>query len=160
DGFPVMVLERLPGRDLALDYAGLTADQKRALAAALVAIQRRVGTLPPASGFGFDTSYTDAGLQTSWLDVVLAELERSRQRIAAAGVVDVRHVERVSGRVEAYALYLRAVEPHPFLDDLTTKNVLIHQGRLSGVVDTDCVCFGDPLFTVALTWMALLSRQL
>jgi len=75
-------------------------------------------------------------------------------------LVDVRHVERVSDRVQAFAPYLRAIEPHPFLDDLTTKNVLVHEGRLSGVVDTDCVCFGDPVFTVALTWMALLSQHL
>lgn len=159
-GFPVMVLERLPGRDLTFEYAGLSSDQKRALAGAIVDIQRRVGTLPPASGFGFATSYADTSLHANWLDVVLADLERSRQRIAAAGVVDVRHVERVARQVEAYAPYLRAIDSRPFLDDLTTKNVLIHEGRLSGVVDTDCVCFGDPLFTVALTWIALLSQRL
>jgi hypothetical protein len=43
------------------------------------------------------------------------------------------------------------------LDDTTTKNVLISDGRLRGIVDVDYVCFGDPLFTVALTRMALLS---
>jgi aminoglycoside phosphotransferase (APT) family kinase protein len=160
EGFPVMVLERLLGRDLAFEYAGLTSEQKRALAAAIADIQRRVGTLPPALGFGFATSYADAGLHASWLDVVLADLERSRQRIVATGVVDARHVERVGKRVQALASYLRAIEPHPFLDDLTTKNVLVYQGRLSGIVDTDCVCFGDPLFTVALTWLALLSQHL
>ena len=48
--------------------------------------------------------------------------------------------------------------PRPFLDDTTTKNVLIADGHLTGIVDVDCVCFGDPLFTVALTRMALLSR--
>jgi aminoglycoside phosphotransferase (APT) family kinase protein len=133
---------------------------RSAVAGAIVDIQRRVGTLPPASGFGFATSYADTSLHANWLGVVLADLERSRQRIAAAGVVDVRHIERVDRQVEAYAPYLRAIDSRPFLDDLTTKNVLIHEGWLSGVVDTDCVCFGDPLFTVALTWMALLSQRL
>src|SRR6185437_13594070 len=159
-GFPVMVLERLPGRDLAFEYSDMTAEQKRALAAAIVDIQRRVGTLPQASGFGFATSYADAGLRANWLNVVLADLERSQRRIETAGVVDARHVERVGERVRACESYLCAIEPQPFLDDLTTKNVLVYQGRLSGVVDTDCVCFGDPLFTVALTWMALLSQRL
>jgi aminoglycoside phosphotransferase (APT) family kinase protein len=160
EGFPVMLLERLPGRDLTFEYASMTAERKRALAAEIVDIQRRVGALRPATGFGFATSYADAGLRASWLDVVLADLERSRRRIMAAGVVDPRHVETVSEHVAPIAPYLRAVEPYPFLDDLTTKNVLIHDGRLSGVVDTDCVCFGDPLFTPALTWMALLSQRL
>ncbi|HEV8193319.1 MAG TPA: aminoglycoside phosphotransferase family protein, partial [Ktedonobacterales bacterium] len=158
EGFPVMVLQRLPGRDLAFEYGSLTVEQKRDLAGAIVDIQRRVGTLPQASGFGFATSYLDAGLHANWLDVVLADLERSRQHILAAGAVDVHHIERVRERVAACRPYLRTVEPRPFLDDLTTKNVLVHNGRLSGIVDTDYVCFGDPLFTVALTWMALLSQ--
>ena len=52
----------------------------------------------------------------------------------------------------------RAGAAAPFLDDTTTKNVLISGGRLSGIVDVDVVCFGDRLFTPALTRMALLSR--
>ena len=36
--------------------------------------------------------------------------------------------------------------------------MLVHEGRLSGIVDIDAVCFGDPLLTPALTQMALLSR--
>lgn len=32
-------------------------------------------------------------------------------------------------------------------------------GALSGIFDTDYVCFGDPLFTVALTRMALLAHR-
>ncbi|HEX8732709.1 MAG TPA: phosphotransferase, partial [Ktedonobacterales bacterium] len=47
-----------------------------------------------------------------------------------------------------------------FLDDTTTKNVLVHEGALSGVVDTDYVCFGDPLFTLALTRVALFAHDL
>jgi hypothetical protein len=37
--------------------------------------------------------------------------------------------------------------------------VIVHDGELSGIVDVDWVCFGDPLFTVALTRMALLARR-
>jgi len=33
-----------------------------------------------------------------------------------------------------------------FLDDLTTKNVIVQDGVLQGVVDFDHVCYGDPLF--------------
>jgi hypothetical protein len=34
---------------------------------------------------------------------------------------------------------------------------LVEQGRLSGVVDVDQLCFGDPLLTVGLTQTALLA---
>jgi aminoglycoside phosphotransferase (APT) family kinase protein len=53
--------------------------------------------------------------------------------------------------------YFAAVQPLPFLDDTTTKNVLVDHGRLTGVVDVDRLCFGDPLLTIGLTRMALLA---
>jgi hypothetical protein len=56
--------------------------------------------------------------------------------------------------------YFAAIQPAPFLDDTTTKNVLVDHGRLSGVVDVDQLCFGDPLFTIGLTNMALLADGL
>jgi aminoglycoside phosphotransferase (APT) family kinase protein len=159
-GFPYMLLERLPGQDLGLVYDELTREQRHALAAEIVALQRAVATLPHASGYGFACSYDDAGLRASWLDVVLADLERSHARIAALGAVPLEHVERVRKRVMAIAGYLRTVEPVAFLDDTTTKNVLVHAGKLSGVVDTDQVCFGDPLFTLALIRVALLAHDM
>ena len=158
-GFPSMLLERLPGQDLGLVYDQLTREQLHTLAAQIVALQRAVTTLPQASGYGFARSYDDPALHASWLDVVLADIERSRQRIAAAGMVSLQWVERVRARALAIADELRAVAPTAFLDDTTTKNVLVHEGRLSGVVDTDYVCFGDPLFTLALTRVALLAHS-
>lgn len=60
-------------------------------------------------------------------------------------------------RTEGLSAYFSQVPPTPFLDDVTTKNVLVYEGKLSGIVDVDWVCFGDPLFTVALTRAAILS---
>jgi aminoglycoside phosphotransferase (APT) family kinase protein len=159
-GFPYMLLERLPGQDLALVYEQMTHAQRHTLAAEIVATQRAVASLPRARGYGFARSYDDPNLRQSWLDVVLADLERSRQSISAQGVASVAHVERVRQRVTAIADYLRSVAPVAFLDDTTTKNVIVHAGRLSGIVDTDLVCFGDPLFTLALTRVALLAHRL
>ena len=55
---------------------------------------------------------------------------------------------------------MEAVTPRPFLHDTTTKNVMVHQGRLAGIVDIDELCFGDPLLTPGLTQMALLAAGL
>jgi hypothetical protein len=52
-------------------------------------------------------------------------------------------------------LYLSEVRPVCFLDDLTTKNVMMCDGELSGVVDFDCVAFGDPLLHLGLTAAAV-----
>jgi len=37
-----------------------------------------------------------------------------------------------------------------FLPDLTTKNVLVARGTLSGIVDIDTIAVGDPLFWLSL----------
>ena len=43
------------------------------------------------------------------------------------------------------------VSPICFLDDITVKNVIVQNGALRGLVDFDCVCYGDPLYWIGLT---------
>jgi aminoglycoside phosphotransferase (APT) family kinase protein len=157
-GAPYLLLERLPGRELGEVFPTLTRAQQRALAGRIVDIQRAVGQLPDGPGYGFASSYRATDLLPSWAAVLRAELARAREWITGAGVVDVAHVARVEACLPAFAAYCATIAPRPFLDDTTTKNVIIHDGQLSGIVDVDCLCFGDPLYTVALTRMALLSR--
>jgi aminoglycoside phosphotransferase (APT) family kinase protein len=156
-GFPVLILERLPGVDLGDCYPRLTTEQKRSIAWRIVEIQRRAASLPAGSGFGYAHSYDDPRLRQNWRDVLTASLERSRDWIHSAGVVTDEVVDRVAGHVDRFRDYIDQVEPVCFLHDTTTKNVIIGDGRLSGIVDVDSVCFGDPLWVLALTNMAMLS---
>lgn len=156
--FPAMLLERLPGTDLQHVYPSLTGAQRSAIAGRIAAVQRIVGNLPPGSGYGYAVSLDDPDLRPTWSAVVDANLARGRERITAAGIVDVSHVDRVAHAVERHRSALDVVPPRAFLDDTTTKNVIVADGRLSGIVDVDVVCYGDPLYVVALTRMSLLSR--
>ena len=45
------------------------------------------------------------------------------------------------------------------MDDITTKNALIHEGKLSGIIDLDWITFGDQIYFLSLTTMALLSMK-
>lgn len=156
---PHVILERLPGDDLSQVYETLDDADNRAVAMAVVDAQMRTARLPEAAGFGHAFSYDDPALsqRRSWPQVITASLERSRQRITSAGVVDVTLVDRVASRLTQFEDSLSRIRPTPFLADTTTKNVIVHQGRLAGIVDVDEICFGDPLFAVGLTQMALLS---
>ena len=156
--FPVMILERLPGTDLQHVYASLTGAQRATIAGQVASIQRIVRRLPLGPGYGFAASPDDPDLHPTWRAVVETGLARSRRRIADAGFVDPAHVDRVAALAESCRPALDAVPPRAVLDDTTTKNVIVHEGRLSGIVDIDLVCYGDPLYPVALTRMALLSR--
>lgn len=56
--------------------------------------------------------------------------------------------------------YLDAVRPTPYLDDISTKNLLIYEGKVSGIIDIDWVGLGDMLTFAALTKVALLNMNL
>jgi hypothetical protein len=157
---PHVLLERIPGDDLGSVYSTLDDDQKKAVAVAVVGTQQLVSRLPEATGFGHAFSYEDPALSRhqSWRQVIEASLERSRQRMATSRVVDSTTVDRIYPRLRRFETYFSRVRPRAFLADTTTKNVLVREGRFTGIVDVDEVCFGDPLLTVGLTQMALLDQ--
>ena len=156
--FPFLVLERLPGTDLGDVYDALSVEQRGDLAREMVDLQRRAARLPEAPGYGYALDSTGWGLAKRWRSVLRGSLRMTRSWIDSVGVVDPVWAERVGERLDA-AKDLDDVAPRAFLHDITTKNVIVHDGVLSGIVDVDSMAFGDPLWTVALTRMALLSRR-
>lgn len=159
-GLPFVVLERLAGRDLGDVYVTLSSDEKRAIASGVFNAQTLVKGLSHGNGFGYASSYEDSRLHRNWRDVVLASLNRSRKRMTSAAAFDPSTIDQVLSKLPKYEHYFSSVQPAPFLDDTTTKNVIVSDGGLSGIVDVDVVCFGDPVWTIGLTQMALLSRGL
>lgn len=157
--FPFTILERLPGADLQDVYSELSFSAKQRLAESLARIQASVASLPRGRGFGHAFSYESEPAHHSWRSFIAAHLERSRQRMAASGIGTRECLDLAEQRMRDLSSYFDSVEPVPFLDDVTTKNVLVHNGELSGIVDVDSVCFGDSLLTVALTQTALLDRS-
>jgi len=155
-GFPYLVLERLAGDDLGVVYSKLRREERRAIASEIWCTQRIVHALGEGKGFGYALS-DEGPFQETWASVLDRLLARSRARLEATGQAGTASVDRVQRHAQRFARYLGRVRPTPFLDDTTTKNVIVHHGRFSGIVDVDWVCFGDPLFTVALTRTALLS---
>lgn len=157
DGFPFVVLERLPGTDIGTVFTTLTRAEKLRISEQVWRIQEQVGrSLTLVDSFGFLRTPDDMG-HRSWSDVIEDSLRRSEQRLTAAGDVRRGAVERLRTVAHSLGAYFASVKPVPFLDDLTTKNVLVHRGKLSGVVDVDWVCNGDPLLVIGLTRASLLG---
>ena len=155
-GFPYVVLERLAGEDLGLVYERLTSAQRQDVAGEVCRVQQLVATLPNGSGYGSLSLPTDPHHPT-WRGYVDEILSASRQRIEEAGVVSTRAVDRVEQAAAQLDQYFASIRPRPFLDDATTKNVLVHEGRFSGLVDVDELGFGDSLLTIGLTRASLLA---
>ena len=71
---------------------------------------------------------------------------------------DAGRAEPLRNAANGLAAHFESIRPRAFLDDITTKNVLIHEGNLAGIVDVDEICFGDRIAPIGLTKASLLSR--
>ncbi len=134
--FAYMLLEKIPGRDLGYELTGMTPAQMTRLAEQIVGFQCRVTALPLGTGYGY-VGIGEMGPHTSWREFVRSEEEPVQ-----------------ASRFEAY---FRQVRPTCFLDDITVKNVIVQNGELQGLIDFDCVCYGDPLWWLVLTAVGVVS---
>jgi hypothetical protein len=153
-----LVLARLPGTDLGHAIGDLSRAQRAGVAADVARAQDIASSLPSRGRYGFAARPEEAP-HSSWSAVLHASLDRSRRRIAQAALMDMACVERVRAVVRAREAALDAQPATCFLHDTTTKNVIVHAGRLSGIVDVDDFCYGDPLFVPALTLMSLMNTR-
>ena len=154
-GAAYMVLERIPGRDLGFELERMDRAQMAALAEQIVEFQRLAATLPTGQGFGW-VAIGQPGPYPSWPAVI--ERDRRRHLASAGPLLPAGTEARLSALLAEFADDLAAVEPAPFLDDLTTKNVLIEDGRLRGVVDFDWICYGDRRHWLGLTQTAVVTQ--
>jgi aminoglycoside phosphotransferase (APT) family kinase protein len=152
---PWLVLERLPGTDLGAVIAGLSDAQLDQIAAGVASAQAITATTGSVGRYGYAASPKQAPFAT-WTQVLEAHLDRSRKRIASAGLFDVALADVVQAVLTANRDQLDQIDPTPFLHDTTTRNVIVTaNGALSGIVDVDDLCFGDPRYPAALTLAAL-----
>jgi hypothetical protein len=152
-----LILNHIEGQDLGHVYSELSANEKKNIAENIINIQIQVSTLDKNDGYGFAVHYNDKMLKKSWKEVILEDLKRSENWILENNLFDVKRVHNVVGLLNKYDSYFMQVEPVPFLDDITTKNVLIHNNQLSGIIDLDWICFGDILYFIGLTNMSLIN---
>ena len=162
--FAYLILPEIPGRDLRYELNAMTPDQMTRLAAQIVAFQRKVETLPQGTGYGY-VAIGEPGPCASWWEVIrpsegienqFESKAKGKQGPREADVV-ARWEARVLKEVAGFEPYFLQIPPICFLDDTTVKNVIVQQGELQGLVDFDCVCYGDPLYWMALTAAGVVS---
>jgi len=148
-GYEYLVLTYLEGDDLGAVYPQLTAEDKRVIAREVVQLQKQTGSLDPGP--------LEPGW--SWRTFVDEMLTRARERIIKNGYFDAEKVDRLSEAAGELDEYFAGIRPIVYLDDISTKNLLIHNRRVSGVIDIDWIGTGDWLTYAALTNMALLNMK-
>ena len=148
--FAYTIFERIEGRDLRYELPEMSDAQVETLAGQVVRCQQAVATLPAGDGYGF-VPIGAKGPHQSWTAVVEAD-QQPWPETETAGLGD-----RLRALFERYRPVLDAIPATCFLDDVTTKNVIVHEGVLQGIVDLDTVCYGDPMYMLGLTATAIVA---
>jgi aminoglycoside phosphotransferase (APT) family kinase protein len=152
--FAYMILRKIPGRDLRYELPHMTTAQMTAVAEHIVSFQNLAGKLPHGTGYGW-VSIGEKGPFSSWFEVVQRDLESHIHQVK--NDLSAAAIQVLYSQFDALQLYLEQIEPVCFLDDITIKNVIVENGVLQGLIDFDWVCYGDPLYMIALTQTAIIS---
>lgn len=148
-GYSYLILNYIRGEDIGLVYPNLSKPEKRAIAKNVMEIQRKVSLL----------QLEPAVKPWSWIDFPDALLARADLRIRQNGYFSSSRVEQLKKQIYLLEDYFSEVKPIAYLDDISTKNLLIHNGQLSGIIDIDWMGMGDSLTFIALTYVALMHMD-
>lgn len=145
--FAFQILSLIEGRDINDVIAVLTDEQLVAIAGEIANVFVKLRDVPNNGKFG--VLWGDGNdLQNSWA----ADIERMTSVVmrwgTKTGLLDAEF-EGILCRINSeYKSYFESVEPITYFGDICAKNVMIHEGRFSGLVDLDSLAQGDPLEAV------------
>lgn len=157
--FAALLMQRLPGNDLINVYSNLTDLDKRNLAQEIVKIQTAAMTLPEGLRYGIINHCDHIGEDKSWYDFLINKLHVFKNIITKAAIFDASQISEVISIAKSIEEDLSSVRSIPFLWDASERNVIVYDGKISGIVDVDDLCFGDPLFVLGLTYTALENEE-
>jgi aminoglycoside phosphotransferase (APT) family kinase protein len=149
--FAYILLKAIPGVDLVFALPDMSQGQQAQVARQVIDFERRTASLPEGRGYGY-AGIGEMAPHATWRDAIAFG---AFSHGYSPRTIDGALVGRVEKALHSARAYLDQVRPTCFLDDLTTKNVIVEEGALRGVVDFDVVCYGDPLFQVGLTQTAI-----
>lgn len=153
--FPALLMMRLPGDDLCNVYSTLTDLDKRHLADEIAKIHKLLTVLPTGLSYGITDSYENKTEFNSWYDFIMQRILLLIDIISQARIFDVNEISKIINITISMKEELYSIPATPFLWDASERNVIVYKGKISGIVDVDEVCFGDPLFVLGLTYSAL-----
>jgi len=158
--FPTLIMHRAPGDDLCNVYKDLPASTKQKLAQQMASIHRKTEALALGSQYGFATNYEQGDEYKSWYEFLLARIDLCKQILDKTTSFPQDTISKILAVANNLQADLLAVTAKPFMWDTSERNVMIDHDRITAIIDVDNMCFGDPLFVLALTYVALESLGL
>lgn len=138
---------RLPGVDIDKVITELSEKQLADIAAEIASIIKKLRQLPTNGKYGY-ADISETKLKSNWAEVISEMLVTIRSRASKTGLVDQKYITAFENAFEKYRIYFEGVPSTFYFDDMSSKNVIVDNGKFSGIVDLDGVGYGDPLEAV------------
>lgn len=142
--FAYQVQSKIEGRDIGEVIATLSDSELEAIGGEIANIFRQIGTVPNNGKFGVLWG-DDKDLVDSWADEVARVTKVVKGWGQRTGVLDDELSGILDGLNRDYRQYFDRVRPYTYYGDICAKNVMVYEGRFSGLVDLDAMAQGDPL---------------
>jgi len=138
------IQSKIKGSDLALVSHQLSYSQLQSIAKEISHIYDQFNTLPDQQDFGGLTGMRE-DRQESQLTIIQQRRVQILERNQVSKVIDAEIIEIHQALVDKYQDYFQRVKPKLYFDDMSSKNVMIHEGKFNGLVDLDFLMKGDYL---------------
>lgn len=142
--FCYQIQNKIPGKDLGLVIEELSPEQLKGIAKEVSSILDKFNNLPDSLDWE-----GKAEMEKERPENVLEGFERWRRAIGereeACGHIGSEVIEIYDRLLEQYKDYFLSIESKWYYDDICSKNVMVHQGEFTGLVDLDFLCRGDYL---------------
>lgn len=142
DDVKFVVQNKIIGLDLSECYNQVSNLNKRQVAKSIIEIQRIVNRNMSTSKFGFGVTENDFEYDR-WSDFLKNRLDSFH------AIIPIKWHVAMSESLRDHNWFLKSRKSHVFIDDLSLKNIIIHDGYLAGIIDVDWLFSGDILFFVA-----------
>ncbi|HEY9584671.1 MAG TPA: aminoglycoside phosphotransferase family protein [Candidatus Paceibacterota bacterium] len=145
--FPVgyQVLSYLEGKDLGQVIESMTDEELKDLAKEVAGILRKLSKIATNGKFGW-VGADESRLVDSWTQIMKAD--KIEERNKQTGVVGDDLVKKEKELYEKYKPYFDSVKSVLYFDDMSSKNILINEGKFVGLIDLDDIMYGDPIEAV------------
>ena len=138
------ILNKIEGVDIDRVISDLTDDQLKNIAREISNIVKKLILIPTNSSFGY-IGISESKLKDSWIKVLKEMLITIKKRTEKTAVVKREYIEVFQMVLDNFADYFSKVTSQFYFDDMSSKNVIINDGKFNGLVDLDGVSYGDYL---------------
>lgn len=141
-----LIEERVYGTDM--DETDLNSNQRKSIYSELGKYAKKMHSIKTKK-FGYIVKEFE-GETNSWHDWIYDDFSSNLNELQKANIVDKNLLNKSKEFIDKQKGFLNNVEPRLLHGDLTPKNLIIKNGKLSGIIDASDSISGDPYYDIAI----------